>query len=71
MTTERFAFGDNWADYVARNFSDERVEISCRHLLDFLKLDDLERRVFLDIGWRQRPAFAGRVARRRPADHEL
>ena len=50
MTTERFAFGDNWADYVARNFSDERVEISCRHLLDFLKLDDLERRVFLDIG---------------------
>lgn len=50
MTMERFAFGDNWADYIERNFSAERIEIARRHLLDFLQLDDLEGRVFLDIG---------------------
>jgi len=46
----RFAFGANWADYVEKKFSDERVEISRRHLLGFLKLPDLKGRTFLDIG---------------------
>lgn len=46
----RFGFGANWADYVEKNFSDERVEISQRHLLSFLKLDDLKGKTFLDIG---------------------
>lgn len=46
----RFGFGANWADYIQKNFSDERVEISRRHLLGFLKLDDLHGKTFLDIG---------------------
>ena len=50
MTAERFAFGENWADYIERNFSEERVEISRKHLLNFLRLSDLKGRVFLDIG---------------------
>lgn len=46
----RFGFGANWADYIDKNFSDERVEISRRHLLAFLKLEDLKSKTFLDIG---------------------
>jgi len=53
MTTEdasRFEFGANWADFVERNFSQERVDISRRHLLDFLGRESLEGLRFLDIG---------------------
>lgn len=46
----RFGFGANWADYIDKNFSDERVEISQRHLIGFLKLGNLNGRTFLDIG---------------------
>ncbi len=46
----RFGFGANWADYVDKSFSDERVEISRCHLLGFLKLSDLKGKTFLDIG---------------------
>lgn len=46
----RFGFGANWADYIEKNLSDERVEISRRHLLSFLKLDNLKGKTFLDIG---------------------
>jgi SAM-dependent methyltransferase len=52
MTTDsaRFAFGKNWEDYIQKHFSEERVEISRKHLLSFLKLDDLKGKYFLDIG---------------------
>lgn len=46
----RFGFGANWTDYIDKHFSDERVAISQRHLLDFLKLDHLNNKTFLDIG---------------------
>ncbi len=46
----RFGFGKNWEDYVKNHFSEERVEISRKHLLSFLKLDDLKGKYFLDIG---------------------
>lgn len=46
----RFGFGANWADYLAKHFSEERVGIARRHILTFLKLDSLEGRSFLDIG---------------------
>ena len=46
----RFGFGANWADYVKRHFSDERVQIAQDHLLSVLKLADLSGRTFLDIG---------------------
>lgn len=46
----RFGFGANWADYIERNYSEERVEISRQHLLGFMKLGSLEGKSFLDIG---------------------
>ena len=46
----RFSFGRNWDRFVRENFSDERVEISGRHLLGFLGLPDLAGKSFLDIG---------------------
>jgi predicted RNA methylase len=46
----RFAFGANWAAYIKTHFSEERVEIAQRHLLDVLKLRDLKGKTFLDIG---------------------
>jgi len=46
----RFGFGSNWADYIEKHLSDEKVEISKRHLLNFLKLGDLKGKTFLDIG---------------------
>jgi len=46
----RFGFGKNWENYIRKHYSDERVEISRRHLLDFLKLPSLAGKYFLDIG---------------------
>lgn len=46
----RFGFGKNWEEYIKKNFSEERVEISRKHLLSFLGLDSLEGKSFLDIG---------------------
>lgn len=46
----RFGFGKNWEDYIKKHFSEERVEIARKHLLSFLKLDDLKGKYFLDIG---------------------
>lgn len=52
MQTEKitFSFGKNWADFVAANFSDERVEVAKKHLMEFLRLPDLKGKYFLDIG---------------------
>lgn len=47
---ERFPFGKNWSDYIKTYLSDERVEVSKRHMLDFLGLSDLAGKTFLDIG---------------------
>lgn len=47
---ERFTFGKNWSDYVAKYYSDERLRTAQGHLLEFLKLDNLHGRSFLDIG---------------------
>jgi len=46
----RFGFGENWADYVEQHFSEEKIEQSLAHLLDFLKRSDLRGLSFLDIG---------------------
>ncbi len=52
MSGERvtFSFGKNWERFVECNFSDERVEISRVHILEFLGLQDLEGKYFLDVG---------------------
>ena len=46
----RFEFGRNWTGFVRRNLNDERIEIACKHILNFLKRDDLKNLDFLDIG---------------------
>ena len=45
-----FSFGSNWANFVRLNFSEERVDIAKRHLMDFMGLRDLKDKYFLDIG---------------------
>ena len=46
----KFGFGANWADYIEKKFSDERVAISQEQLLGFLKLASLDGLTFLDVG---------------------
>lgn len=48
--TQRFGFGKNWENFIQKQFSEERVEISRKHILSFLKLNDLKGKCFLDIG---------------------
>ena len=53
MTNEeemRFAFGRNWKEYIEKRLSDERVETSRQRMLEFLGLQDLSGKTFLDIG---------------------
>jgi 2-polyprenyl-6-hydroxyphenyl methylase/3-demethylubiquinone-9 3-methyltransferase len=45
-----FSFGRNWEDFIKTSFSDERVEIAKSHQLDFLEVEDLRGKYFLDIG---------------------
>jgi 2-polyprenyl-6-hydroxyphenyl methylase/3-demethylubiquinone-9 3-methyltransferase len=47
---KRFEFGKNWKKYIERSFSQEKVEISKRHILAFLRRADLQGLTFLDIG---------------------
>jgi SAM-dependent methyltransferase len=46
----RFEFGRNWVGFVQRNLSDDRIDIARRHILAFIKRDDLRGLDFLDIG---------------------
>lgn len=46
----RFGFGKNWAKFVEKHFNDEILNKSKTDLLNFLKLDDLKGKSFLDIG---------------------
>jgi SAM-dependent methyltransferase len=47
---QRFEFGRNWKDYIERYFSPERVEVSRKHMLEFLGRADLAGATFIDIG---------------------
>ncbi|WP_337996693.1 class I SAM-dependent methyltransferase [Oleispirillum naphthae] len=46
----RFEFGKNWLDFIRREFSQEKIDISKRHILEFMRRDDLAGLSFLDIG---------------------
>jgi 2-polyprenyl-3-methyl-5-hydroxy-6-metoxy-1,4-benzoquinol methylase len=46
----RFGFGKNWERFIKKNFSEERVTIAQKHLLDFLEMDHLQGKYFLDVG---------------------
>src|SRR5262245_26638208 len=47
---QRFEFGKNWKKYIERSFSQEKVEVSKKHILGFLRRKDLEGLTFVDIG---------------------
>lgn len=46
----RFEFGKNWHNFVKRNFTEERLQVTQKHLLDFIGRPSLEGLDFLDIG---------------------
>lgn len=46
----RYEFGKNWTRFVKKAVNAERVEIAKKHLLAFIKRDDLKGLDFLDIG---------------------
>lgn len=46
----QYDFGSNWWSFVEGHLTDERIEQAKRSLTDFLGVDDLQGRSFLDIG---------------------
>lgn len=52
MNTEikRFEFGKNWQKFIEKNLNKEKIDISKKHILDFMQRDNLENLTFLDIG---------------------
>jgi SAM-dependent methyltransferase len=46
----RFKFGANWADFAKKSLSEEKIAQSIGHLKDFLRVEDLGGKSFLDIG---------------------
>lgn len=46
----RFAFGQNWQQFVRRSLDDERIATARDHILGFLGRKDLKGVAFLDIG---------------------
>ena len=46
----RYGFGKNWAEFVDQRFSDARVEAARKHMSEFLRVESLAGKVFLDIG---------------------
>lgn len=45
-----FSFGKNWENFINKSFNRERVEISKKHILEFLGVDNLKGKYFLDVG---------------------
>lgn len=46
----RYEFGRNWAEFIEKNFNDERIDAAKQHLLGFMKLDSLRGKTMIDIG---------------------
>ncbi len=47
---QRFAFGQNWKNFIDKEYAADRVQTSQIHLLDFLGRENLDGLTFLDIG---------------------
>jgi 2-polyprenyl-3-methyl-5-hydroxy-6-metoxy-1,4-benzoquinol methylase len=47
---KRFEFGRNWRQFVDRHYSQEAVDVSRAHILDFMKRPDLKGLSVIDIG---------------------
>lgn len=49
MTQQTFSFGRNWQEFL-KYFDDDRLRIAEGSLIDFLKVENLKGKTFLDIG---------------------
>lgn len=47
---QRFEFGENWNNFIRKNFDKERVRVSTRHILEFMGRPNLNGLTVLDIG---------------------
>jgi len=47
---QRFEFGRNWHDFIQKNYGQDKVETSKKHILNFMGKEDLNGLTFLDIG---------------------
>ena len=47
---KRFEFGKNWYQFIRKNCSAENIDVSKKHILEFLGVADLRGKTFLDIG---------------------
>src|SRR3954454_3596529 len=47
---KRFEFGKNWHDFIQKNFDMEKIQISKRHILQFMGRPNLDGLTVLDIG---------------------
>lgn len=45
-----FAFGENWRNYITKYFSNEALESSTKRLREFLGVETLEGKTFIDLG---------------------
>lgn len=63
--SDRFAFGENWKNFVEKHFSEERAATASNNLLQSLQLKNLEGMRFFGYWLRERLAFVGSMARRR------
>lgn len=50
MSELRYGFGKNWAEFIQTKLSEEIIQESVDHLKDFMKVDSLHGKTFLDIG---------------------
>ncbi len=59
----RYGFGKNWEQFIRLHFNAERVDIARQNLLDFLGMESLEGKTFLDVGCGSGlPALAAQAA---------
>ncbi len=49
MLEDRFRFGKNWSEYL-QNLDDEKISIAMQSLIDWLQMENLNGKTFLDIG---------------------
>ena len=46
----RFEFGKNWLEFIKANLNQEKIEVSKKHILDFMEAENLHGLNILDIG---------------------
>ena len=45
-----FSFGKNWKNYLKSHFNKNSLNLATKSLRDFLRMEDLKGKLFMDIG---------------------